>query len=42
MVKKARLWLVLYFVKLWTVIQFLCYVKEKSCNKTNFELFNTV
>ena len=42
MVKKAKLWLILYFVKFYTVIQFFFFfffnVKEKSCNKTHFEL----
>ena len=42
MEKKARLWLILYFVKFWTVIKFFCYVKEKSCDKTHFKLFNIV
>ena len=38
MVKNAILWLILYFVK----CPEFCYVKEKSCNKTHFELFNIV
>ena len=42
MEKKARLWLILYFVKILNSYPVFCYVKKKSCNKTHFELFNTV
>ena len=41
MAKKARLWLILYFVKIMDSYPVSCYVKEKSCNKTHFELSNT-
>ena len=30
------------FCKILDSYQVLCYVKDKSCNKTHFELFNTV
>ena len=30
------------FRKICDTYPVLCYVKEKSCNKTHFELFNTI
>ena len=42
MAKKAILWLILYFVKILDSYQVLCYIKEKGCNETHFELSNTI
>ena len=39
MEKNARLWIILYFVKIQDSYPVFCYVKEKSCNETNFEFF---
>ena len=36
--KKARLWLYCVFCKIMDNYPVFCYVKEKSCNKTHFEL----
>ena len=32
----------MYFVKFWTIYPVSVYVREKSCNETHFDLFNTV
>ena len=42
MAKKARLGLISVFCKILDSYPVFCYVKEKSCNKNHFELFNTV
>ena len=42
MEKKARLWLILYFCKILDSYPVFCYVKEKSYNKTHFELSNKI
>ena len=43
MVKKARLWLCYVIRKILdSLSNFFFYVKDKSCNETYFELFNTV
>ena len=42
MAKKARLGLSSVFCKILDSYPVFCYVKEKSCNKNRFKLFNTV
>ena len=42
MEKKTRLGLISVFCKILDSYPVFCYVKKKSCNKTHFELFNTV
>ena len=42
MAKKARLGLSFIFCKISDSYPIFCYVKEKSCNETHFELFNKI
>ena len=40
--KEGQIMAYYVFCKIMDIYPLFCYVKEKSCNKTHFELFDTV